>query len=105
MSDEKLEPGKSYYLPIDQVITGPFQLRDEIGGESFEELKASLAERGQLQPVVVKIFEGSTIDSKVPLLMGHRRVQAARELGWSTIWCTPMYGSGDFDNAFDIVRN
>ena len=100
---EKFEPGKSYYLPLDQIITGPFQLRDQIGGESFEELKASLAERGQLQPVVVNIFQGSTTDAKVPLLIGHRRLEAAKALGWDKIWCTPVYGAGDFDNVAAVL--
>ena len=95
---ELFEPGKSYWLPLDQVIPDEFVFREKIEGPEFEELKQSMAERGQLQPAVVRVFKGTQTDAKVTLLIGHRRYQAARELGWEKIWCTPFFGHGDFDD-------
>src|SRR5436190_1428123 len=47
---------------------------------SIDELAASLAAYGMLQPVLVRALEG-----EYELIAGHRRVAAARRLGWRTI--------------------
>jgi len=100
---ETFEPGESYWLPLDQVVTGNFGLRDKIEGPELEELKQSMSERGQIQPVVVQVFKGTPTDNKVTLMIGHRRYRAARELGWEKIWCTPVYGHGDFDDLAKVL--
>ena len=56
---EQFEQGKSYWLPLDQVNAEAFRIREKIGGPEFEELKKSLAEQGQLQPVAVLVFMGT----------------------------------------------
>ena len=103
---EQFEQGKSYWLPLSQVNAEAFRLREKIGGQEFEELKKSMAEQGQLQPVAILVFYGTNTDARVALLIGHRRYQAAKELGWEKIWCTPIFGAGDFaDQAKALVEN
>ncbi|MDJ0523487.1 MAG: ParB/RepB/Spo0J family partition protein [Planctomycetota bacterium] len=67
-------------LPVDEIQPNPFQPRSEFAEDDLEELKASIAEHGVLQPVVVRrggvAFE---------LIAGERRLRAVKALGWSSI--------------------
>ena len=35
---EELKPGNSYWIPIENVVTGRYKIRDKIEGPEFEEL-------------------------------------------------------------------
>ena len=90
-----LEKGKTYQIPLEQISTGHYELRESVGGEKFEELKQSMSEQGQLLPVVVEQYRGDP-EPRFKLFIGNRRFQAAKDLGWKTIWATPVELSDDF---------
>lgn len=52
--------------------------------EQISDLKAMIVEFGFHQPVV--------IDEDNMILIGHGRVMAARELGWTELPCVPLFG-------------
>lgn len=57
-----------------------FTIRETLDPESLESLKESLIEDGQWDPIIVR-SKGEGYE----LIAGHRRVQAAKEIGWSDI--------------------
>jgi len=65
---------------IDDVT---FNVREKLDREFFNELKESLKEDGQWDPIIVRPH-----GEKYEVIAGHRRVQAALELGWSEIEAT-----------------
>lgn len=67
-------------VQVDAIVPNRFQPRKEISGGGFENLKASIAENGILQPVVVRPAE-----SGYELIAGERRWRAARDLGLDVI--------------------
>lgn len=70
--------------------------RKELG--DLTELAASLKLHGMLQPLVVE----QTDNGDVVLVTGHRRLAAARKLGWSTV---PVYATAADPNAAALVEN
>jgi ParB family chromosome partitioning protein len=61
-------------LPITEIVIGP-RVRRDMG--DIESLAESIKRHGLLHPVVVK--------NDKTLVAGHRRIEAARQLGWETI--------------------
>jgi len=70
--------GASSVLPVSAVVDGRRNPRQRLQG--IEELAASLQTYGLLQPIVVR-----RKGRKFELVAGHRRLEAARSLGWETI--------------------
>jgi ParB family transcriptional regulator, chromosome partitioning protein len=69
-------------LELDQVTPDPRQPRQEIDGETLDELAASIKAHGLMQPISVRPNpegEGYLIIS------GERRFQACKKLGWKKI--------------------
>jgi ParB/RepB/Spo0J family partition protein len=68
---------------------------------AIDELAESLTAHGLLQPVVVRV----RAPGKYELIAGHRRVAAARQLGWASIQA--VVRSADEDNAYllTLVEN
>lgn len=67
-------------IAVDNVLPNPFQPREHFDAEALEELKASIAEKGLVQPITVRRYDG-----RYQLIAGERRLRAVRELGLSTI--------------------
>jgi len=67
-------------IPIDKIDEPSFITRVWMSEEGLEQLKQSLKEHGQLQPIVV-----TKKGRRFELLIGHRRLTAAKQLGWKTI--------------------
>ncbi|MBC7185875.1 MAG: ParB/RepB/Spo0J family partition protein [Calditrichaeota bacterium] len=67
-------------VAVDSVLPNPFQPREHFDAQALEELKASIAERGLVQPITVRRFDG-----RYQLIAGERRLRAVRELGLPTI--------------------
>lgn len=65
------------YVSPDRIDPNPNQPRRQIERGALEELKQSIASRGILQP----LLGARTAESRVRLIAGHRRLQAAKELG------------------------
>jgi ParB family chromosome partitioning protein len=68
------------HVGVDAIKPNRFQPRREISGESFDNLKASIAQDGILQPVVVRPAEAG-----YELIAGERRWRAAKEIGLEVI--------------------
>jgi ParB family transcriptional regulator, chromosome partitioning protein len=74
---ERLQPGeKVFEVSTDRIDANPFQPRKHIDDERLKELAESIKVDGVLQPVVVR-----RKGPKYQLIMGQRRLQAARLAG------------------------
>lgn len=78
-------------IPLDRVEASPRNPRRKLS--EIAELAASMRQYGLLQPVVVR-RSGEAFQ----VIAGHRRVAAARELGWSTI--PALVREVDLDDAY-----
>ena len=67
-------------IRINQIDEDSYTIRENVDREALDELKESLKEDGQWDPILVR-----PIGDKFELIAGHRRVQAAKELGWEDI--------------------
>jgi len=70
-----------FAAPIDSLEESAQQLRIEIGMESIVELAQSMQSVGLVQPIAVSDIGGG----KYVVVAGHRRVAAAKALGWDSI--------------------
>lgn len=71
-------------IPIESIVSNPFQPRKEMEEENLYELASSIQKVGLLQPPLVRKKEG--IDGIVyELVAGERRVRACQKLGFSKI--------------------
>jgi ParB family transcriptional regulator, chromosome partitioning protein len=83
-------------LPMDQAIRfaevavasirpNPRQPRHVFDEEALEELVASIAAVGLLQPLVVRPAAGEAVDTGFELVAGERRLRSVQRLGWDTV--------------------
>lgn len=78
---EQPQPGETVTdVAIDGIDANPFQPRKHIDDDRLKELSESIRNDGVLQPVVVR-----RKGSKYELIMGERRLRAARLAGVATI--------------------
>ena len=83
--DAGRRPGRNYgSVPIEQVIPDPSQPRTEFNEDALQELSASFASKGQLQPIRVRWLEN---EGKWTIIAGERRWRAAQIAGLATIDC------------------
>ena len=68
-------------VPIDLIAANPHQPRRTFNQESLQALADSLAERGVLQPILVRPRAGGTYE----LVAGERRWRASRMAGFETV--------------------
>ncbi len=73
--EAKPEKNKILYLKIGDIKPNRFQPREDFEKEAFEELAASIKEKGLVQPVLVR-----KIDGGYELIAGERRLRAAKYL-------------------------
>lgn len=91
-------------IPIDQIERDQDQPRTEFDADSLGRLADSLRTRGQLQPIRVRWDEGRGVHV---VLMGERRLRAARMAGLTELACIVHQGelsTGD-KLALQIVEN
>jgi ParB-like nuclease domain len=69
------------YVQPDRIDPNPNQPRRQIERSALEELKQSIAERGILQP----LLGARSVEGRVRLIAGHRRLQASKELGLARV--------------------
>lgn len=92
MSHEQIE-----HVPVESIRAGP-QVRDGVGDdEAMLGLMASMESIGLQQPIRVKEVEGATV-----VVDGHRRLEAARRLGWNSI--TVIRESATLDSAGTLLH-
>lgn len=71
-------------IPVDKIQPNPYQPRQHFSDESLDELGASIAEKGVLQPITVRdISDGDT--EAYELVAGERRWRACERIGRPTI--------------------
>lgn len=63
-------------LPLAEIRRSPLQPRQEFRSEHLQELVESIRERGIIQPLIVRVVDGT-----YELIAGERRWRAASELG------------------------
>jgi len=67
-------------IPLSKLRPSRFQSRSQMNGQSMAELKASVEEVGLAVPIKVR-----PMGEHYEIVYGHRRVEAARQLGWPEI--------------------
>jgi ParB family chromosome partitioning protein len=72
-------------VSVDDVVPNPKQPRQVFDEESLEELSHSVREFGLLQPIVVREIADSPGGPSYELIMGERRLRAARAAGLDTV--------------------
>ncbi len=78
----KSEEVQVFYCPVDRLVPNPFQPRQKVEDEGFQELVQSVRENGILQPILVtRAAEHGTYQ----ILAGERRWQAARAAGLNEV--------------------
>jgi ParB family chromosome partitioning protein len=79
---EAIPPGARFVeLPPEVIEPNPKQPREAFDEEAMAELVASIREVGVLQPIVVRELEAG----RYQLVMGERRLRAAREAGLAAL--------------------
>jgi ParB family chromosome partitioning protein len=87
-------------IDIDQIIPNRYQPRKSFDDAKLEELAASIREQGVLQPVVV-----CKVGSGYELIIGERRLRAAKKAGLTTIPAILKEASAEEMLAIALVEN
>jgi ParB family chromosome partitioning protein len=74
-SDDRIQE-----IPLDKIVPNPYQPRKKFDPVKMMELAESIREHGVIQPVIVRITDGT-----YELVAGERRFRAARDAGLQTI--------------------
>jgi len=81
LPDER-EGSRIYFAcPIDTIRANAYQPRKEMNSERLQELASSIAEKGILQPLVVRELE----EGGYELIAGERRLRAAKLVGLAEV--------------------
>lgn len=72
--------GNVVEIAVDSIVANPRQPRKKFDDDKLKQLSESIKEDGVLQPVVVR-----KVDDQYELIMGERRLQAARLAGVPTV--------------------
>jgi ParB family chromosome partitioning protein len=72
--------GEIEEIEISKIRRNPNQPRQQLDPEKIKELAASIEQRGVLQPIMVR-----RVGEEYELVVGERRFQAAKSLGWEKI--------------------
>ncbi len=83
-SDGATRSKNAFEIPIDRIERDPAQPREEFDQLALERLATSIKERGQLQPVRVRLDQSRGV---YVLICGERRWRAARMAGLPTLTC------------------
>lgn len=68
-------------IPLHLIVDSPYQPRKKYDESELQLLGETLKGRGQDEPITVRVLE----NGKFELIAGHRRVRAARLIGWSEL--------------------
>jgi len=82
------DKGKLYQLDLAQLQADPNQPRKYIDPQALEELAASIAQHGVLEPILFRVAEGLLY-----VVAGERRVEAAKKAGLTTIPAISVEGN------------
>ncbi|MVW64458.1 ParB/RepB/Spo0J family partition protein [Massilia sp. NEAU-DD11] len=68
-------------VPLHLIVDSPYQPRKKYDETELQLLGETLKGRGQDEPITVRVLD----NGKFELIAGHRRVRAARLIGWSEL--------------------
>lgn len=88
------------YVPLDKIITGPFQPRQHIRHEGLEELAESMRAQGVLQPIVVRKKA-----NQYEIIAGERRWRAAQLAGLESIPAIVRHVPDNCAMAMALIEN
>lgn len=94
------ESTRIQYLSIDAIVPNPGQPRKRFSQEGLEELAASIAAHGILQPLSVRRSEGG-----YELVSGERRLRAARLAGLSEVPCLLITADETQSSFLALIEN
>lgn len=97
----KMSHGDIEYLPIQYIIPGRYQVRENFTEESLEELKVSILKQGILQPVTVRKIDSQ----KYELISGERRWRAAKTAGLTHVPAIVSHITDEAALALGIIEN
>jgi ParB family transcriptional regulator, chromosome partitioning protein len=75
---EQYEPGNLYKIPISAISSDPNQPRKTFNEQTLNELAASIAKQGVLQPIIIRKNDNEDIDTEFILIAGERRFRASK---------------------------
>ena len=87
-------------INVDQIKSNPYQPRQYFDDEKLNELAASIAESGLIQPIVVR-----SIDGAYEIIAGERRYKACQMLGWWQIPAIVMSASEQEMAKLALIEN
>jgi ParB family chromosome partitioning protein len=93
--------GKPLEIPLGQIDRNPFQTRTSFDESKLDELAASIAASGVVQPIVVKALSAG----RYQLIMGERRLLASKKAGKETIPAIVRVVSDEQAMEMTIVEN
>lgn len=70
-------------IPISQIIESTFNGRIELDEGKLQRLAQNMKNHGQIYPIIIHKYDHFTYE----VIEGHRRLKAAKLLGWTTIFC------------------
>ena len=94
------ESSRIQYLPIDGIVPNPAQPRKHFAREGLEELSASIAAHGILQPLSVRRAEGG-----YELVSGERRLRAAKLAGLTEVPCLLITADETQSSFLALIEN
>jgi ParB family chromosome partitioning protein len=95
------EQGKPREIPVEFIDRNPFQTRTSFDEKQMEDLTASIAAMGVVQPIVVRPIEGG----RFQLIAGERRWIASKRAGKPTIPSIIRPASDEQAMEMTIVEN
>jgi ParB family chromosome partitioning protein len=95
------EAGRPREIPIDQIERNPFQTRTRFDEHQLQELAASIAATGVVQPILVRPLA----DGRFQLIAGERRWLASQQAGKATIPAMVRPVSDEQAMEMTIVEN
>jgi len=78
--NERNSPDEVKQIPVDNIVPSPYQPRTIFDEERIDELCQTIKTHGVIQPIVVRVRNGS-----FEIIAGERRYRAVRKLGMETI--------------------
>jgi ParB family chromosome partitioning protein len=97
---QRSEPQSSVDLPISAISRNPYQPREQFEQSQLDELAASIAEHGVLQPILV-----SEVSGGYQLIAGERRLRAAQLAGLERIPALVRSADDSAHLAWALIEN
>jgi ParB family chromosome partitioning protein len=92
----------SFEVPVDAIRPDPGQARKSFGQAELAELAATMAEQGQLQPILVRGDPTGT--ARWMIVAGERRWRAAVANGWRTILAIEHEGDAEVASLIENLQ-